>query len=89
MSSTATDCPDNVIDKLEERIEDLEDALTRIKQWSEAYPTDIFPEMDDGYAKKAHEVLQEHGMGIDRISADAMRHCLTGVGRIARGALEG
>ena len=58
MSSTATDCPDNVIDKLEERIEDLEDALQRIKQWGEAYPPNIFTPMDDGYAKKAHACLQ-------------------------------
>ena len=76
------------IDKAIERIEDLEDALTRIQQWSEAYPPDIFIPMDDGYAKKAHQCLLDHGMKIDRISADAMRHCLKGVGQIARGALE-
>ena len=74
---------------VEERIEDLEEALQRIQQWAEAYPTNIFKPMDDGYAKKAHEILLVHGMKIDRISADAMRHCLKGVGRIARGALEG
>jgi hypothetical protein len=86
--NTAIDCPDAVLDALYERIEDLEEALLRIQQWAEAYPTDIFPKLEDDYAKKAHECLKKEGMGIDRISAHAMRHALEGVGRIARGGLE-
>lgn len=70
-----------------EREETLTEALERIAQWAAAYPTDIFPKMDDGYAKRAHEVLTANGMTIDRISADAIRHALRGIGRIARGAL--
>lgn len=78
---------DAVKDK-KERSEVMEEALDRIAKWADAYPTDIFPVPDDGYCQKAHEVLKAHGMTVDRISADAMRHALRGVGRIARAALK-
>jgi hypothetical protein len=32
-----------------DRIEQLEAALYRIKQWSEAYPLPVFPAVDDAY----------------------------------------
>ena len=70
------------------REERLQEALERIAQWADAYPTDIFPEVDDGHMQRAHELLTAHGMTVDRISADAMRHALRGVGRIARAALK-
>ena len=37
--------------------------------------------------KRAHEVLKANGMTLDRLSAAAMRHVVTGVGRIAADAL--
>ena len=67
--------------------EKYEEALQRIVDWAGAYPTDIFPVPDDDYLNRAHEVLAANGMTLDRISADAMRHCLHGIGRIARAAL--
>lgn len=70
------------------REERLEEALWRIAQWADAYPTQVFPVPDDDYCQKAHEVLKAHGMTIDRIAADSMRHALYGVGRIARAALK-
>jgi hypothetical protein len=72
-----------------DREELLIEALERIAQWADAYPLSVFPAPDDDYMKRAHEVLKAHGMTIDRISADAMRHVLYGVGRIARAALAG
>lgn len=66
-------------------VERLREALERIQQWSEAYPLAVFPEPD---FKKAHEVLTAHGMTLDAISASNMRHCVRGVGNIARAALE-
>jgi hypothetical protein len=57
-----------------------EDALSRIYQWAEAYPLDVFPEPD---FKKAHEVLQAAGMTLDAISASNMRHVITKVKEIA------
>jgi hypothetical protein len=68
-----------------DRIVKLEAALQRIVQWSEAYPLAIFPEPD---IKRAHEVLKAHGMTVDAISASAMRHVISGVGKIARDALD-
>ena len=70
------------------REERLEEALQRIAQWSDAYPLDVFPEPDEAYYKKAHEVLRAHGMTLDRLSAAAMRHVILGVGRVAKEALE-
>lgn len=66
------------------RAERYEEALYRIAQWALAYPPDIFLEPD---LKRAHEVLKAAGMGLDGISAHAMRHALKGVGRIATDVL--
>jgi len=59
-------------------------ALRQIVDWAAAYPLDIFPEPD---LKRAHEILQAHGMAFDAISASAIRHAVTGIGEIARKAL--
>jgi hypothetical protein len=67
-----------------QRIEDLEDALHDVVRWADAYPLDIFPEPD---LKKAHELLKAGGMTLDAVSASAMRHCLSGVRKIAADAL--
>lgn len=61
------------------RIEQLEDALHRLDQWSQAYPLDVFPEPD---FKRAAEVLKSNGMTIDAISASNMRHVITRVREI-------
>jgi len=63
----------------------MEEALRRIVQWSEAYPLDIFPEPD---LKKARALLEAGGITLDAVSAYAMRHVVTGVGRIARRGLD-
>lgn len=70
------------------REERLADALERIVQWSEAYPTSVFPEPDADYLRRAHEVLTANGVTLDRLSADAMRHVILGIGKIAREALQ-
>lgn len=72
------------LDMYQQRIEDLEEALQRIVQWSEAYPLDIFPEPD---MAKARILLGYGGMTLDAISAHCMRHCVEGVGKVARDAL--
>jgi hypothetical protein len=70
------------------RCEDLEDALQRIEQWSRAYPTDVFHEPTDEELAQVHKVLKANGCcSLDAISASMARHCLQGVGQIARGAL--
>ncbi len=70
------------VEELEDRNSALEEALWRIKQWSEAYPTDIFtpPDYD--------EVKRMIGPALlSRVSADCMRHVVEGVGKIASEAL--
>jgi hypothetical protein len=69
---------------LELRIEQLEDALHRIEQWSQSYPLDVFPEPD---LKKARALLEAGGITLDSVSAHCMRHVIIGVGEIARLAL--
>lgn len=70
-----------------DRTADLRDALERIRQWADAYPISVFPEVDSAYLERAHKVLRDHGMTLDRISASNMRHALRGVGDIARAAI--
>jgi len=71
----------------QERIDEMEEALHRIVQWSEAYPTDIFHEPSPEEYRRAHKLLRENGMTLDAFSASMGRHCLKGIGDIARGAL--
>lgn len=68
----------------QDRIDELTEALFRIQQWSEAYPLDIFPEPD---LKKAQALLEAGGITLDAVSAHCMRHCVEGVGKIAKEAL--
>ena len=68
------------------KLDEVRDALHRIDNWSQAYPLSVFPKPD---LKKAAKVLKENGMTLDAISADAMRHVVEGVGKIARAALRG
>lgn len=68
----------------QDRIDELEEGLQKIVQWSEAYPLDIFPEPD---LVKARALLEAGGITLDAISAHCMRHVVGGVGKIARDTL--
>ena len=70
--------------KLEDRIDDLEQALHKIRSWSDAYPIEVFPEPD---LEKARALLEAGGITLDSVSAHCMRHVVEGVGKIAREAL--
>lgn len=70
---------------MSDREERLEEALYSILNWSRAYPLAVFPEPD---LKKARALLEAGGITLDSVSASCMRHCVRGVGRIAREALE-
>lgn len=69
------------------REERLEEALWRIAQWADAYPYEVFPEVDAEYHSRARKALEADGMTLDRLSASAMRHVVQGVGKIAKEAL--
>lgn len=68
----------------EERIEQLEYALQRIRDWAEAYPLDVFPEPD---WQETRRLLEAGGTSLDRVSAGVMRRAVAGMGRIAQEAL--
>lgn len=76
------------IGDLSEKVDELEDALHRIVQWADAYPTDIFHEPSAEESQKAHKLLTANGMTLDAFSASMGRHCLKGAGDIARAALQ-
>ena len=67
-----------------ERLEVSTEALRRIDAWANAYPLSVFPEPD---FEKAASALKANGMTLDSISASNMRHCVSGVGKIAADAL--
>jgi hypothetical protein len=71
-------------DEVDTRIGVLEDALTRILNWADAYPLDVFPEPDFQAVQAA---LQKAGISLAQVSASNMRHVIQGVGDIARAAL--
>lgn len=70
-----------------ERCEELIEALQRIVQWADAYPSDIFHEPNAEECHRAHKLLTANGMTLDAFSASMGRHCLKGIGDIARGVL--
>lgn len=69
-------------------IDTMEEALFRIASWADAYPLQVFPEPDAAYYAKADVVLRANDMTLDRLSAAAMRHVITQVGKLAKEALE-
>ena len=64
--------------------ERLKDLFERLRTWAKAYPLTAFPKPD---LKKARKALKDAGMTLDAISADAMRHVLSGITDIVEQAL--
>ncbi len=60
----------------QERIDELQDTLTLISEWCEAYPLEVFPEPD---FTKAGKVLEDNGITLDAITASNMRRVLTAI----------
>lgn len=73
-------------DKLNKRIERLEDALIKIDNWAKAYPLKVFPEPD---FKQVAKVLKDAGISLGAVSASNMRHVIKGVKNIVEQALKG
>ena len=75
---TMVSCVD-IIEAADE-IDRLQERLSRILEWCEAYPLDVFPEPD---FKQARKLLEAGGMTLDAISASNMRHVVNGIKKIA------
>lgn len=72
-----------------QEIERLREALQKIVQWAEeAYSTNIFHEPTKEQRDRADELLTANGMTLDAFSASMGRHCLKGVGDIAKRTLD-
>lgn len=73
---------------VEPTAERMEDALHKIKVWSEAYPVEVFHIPTSDEWKRLHEAAQAAGLhGIDAFSAANMRHVITQVQAIVDSAL--
>lgn len=60
-------------------IEKLQDVLQRIKQWCEAYPTDVFKPMTPDEVKVAVKILHDHGYRTSALYAEWGRHMLVAI----------
>ena len=63
------------------RIDELEEALWCIAQWSDAYPLDVVPEPD---LEKARQLLAAGGITLDAVSASRARHVVKVLARSRR-----
>jgi hypothetical protein len=80
---------DGYITELKKQIEDANDKIYEIVNWTKAYPITVFHKPTSEEWKKANEALKAAGFwGIDCFSADTMRHVVEGVKEIAEKALE-
>lgn len=74
--------PEEKVDKLADELERVSEKLTRIRQWCEAYPLEVFPEPD---FKKVRELLEAGGVTLDCVSASNFRYVLQGIVKIIDG----
>lgn len=65
------------------------DALEKLRDWADAYPVAVFPEITEEEWKRAAEVLNAAGLSLDRISASNMRHVLSQTRKIVAEGLAG
>jgi hypothetical protein len=62
-----------------EDVERLQDVLNRIKQWCEAYPSDIFKPMTPDEVIAVVKILKDHGHRADALYAEWGRHILVAI----------
>lgn len=67
------------IQRLKDRIEQLEDLLHRIKTWCEAYPKDIFLPVSEEELNRVVVVLRDNGMRVDALYGEWGRHILAAI----------
>ena len=72
-------------DALRAENEKLKEALKLLRNWTKAYPLDMFPEPD---LKLARKLLTDGGVSYDALNAYSMRHVINGVARIIDEAIK-
>jgi hypothetical protein len=73
-----------VMDQGADRIEQLEDALTQITQWCEAYPKTVFLPINRERMRLATRVLRRNGIDMGALHAQWARHLTKGIAAIAK-----
>ncbi len=58
------------------------DVLEKLKNWADAYPVEMFPEVLRQEWQQANEVLAQAGLSMTRMSASNMRHIISGVRKL-------
>ena len=71
-----------------DREERLEEALLRIKQWAEAYPTKVFRPVTTEDLRQANFALRAVGIDMGALHAAWARRILNGIGQICDEALK-
>jgi hypothetical protein len=72
-------------DQLRAENERLWKGFGLLKNWTEAYPLEVFPEPD---LKLARKLLEDGGVNYSALNVYAMRHVINGVKRIIDEALK-
>ena len=62
-------------DAMRNKLDEWDEWSIRFKEWGNAYPLHMFPEVEDWVAVR--EALQKDGLTIGRVSASCMRHVIT------------
>jgi hypothetical protein len=75
----ALDC----FNKLEARLDAMDEPVSRLNSWCRAYPYDVFIEVEEPDWKKANKVLKEAGISMTAMNGSNMRHVVNGVKEIA------
>ena len=71
-----------------DREERVEEALLRIKQWTNAYPVTVFKPIPPEKMKLASKVLADNGIDMGALHASWARHILNGIGEICEEGLK-
>lgn len=66
----------------------LEQALTEILQWSMAYPMTVFLNLPEDKLEDARQALKSVDIDMGALHAQWARHLVSGIGKIAKEALE-
>jgi len=71
------------VERLENKLDQIEIITHRLVSWCTAYPSEIFIEITPPDWKRANDVLETAGISMTAMNASNMRHVINGVRGIA------
>ena len=75
-------------EKLQARIEELEEALHQIHTWTIAYPPSRFKEPSTGTWEQIHKALSNIGVSSAAVHGSWARHITAGIREICQGVIK-